>query len=251
MPIREEPWPHGTPSLLTLTCTNPRAAAEVYANLLGWELTADGATVVARVLGRPVAAFLPGDDAHAWATHLTVEDIYTASATARVAGAQMSNPVDLAGEGRYARGTDPSGAILGFWEPNEPATPVGETGTLLWSELLVRDLDSAARFYDVAMDLTVQRPQGEPWATLHTRDGELIARVGVIGDEFPPDLPAHWMPYLDVPDLDEAFGLGGAFGASPLLDPGDSDFGRIAIMRGLAGEVFGLLEISDEVALAD
>lgn len=247
MPIREEPWSHGTPSLLTLTTPDPRAAAELYANVFGWDLSPQGMPVVATIAGHVIAAFIPGEEGHGWTTHLLVDDIYSAMGIARAAGAEMSDPVDLSGHGMMTIGRDPQGAELGLWQPVVQESLVGQEGTLLWSELMVRDVAAAKTFYDVLMDARFEELDDEAdYETLHTRDGELVAGLGGIDDEYADDIPCHWMPYFDADDLVETYSTAGAFGAEPIMEPMPGEFGNIAIMRGLAGEVFGLMEIPVE-----
>lgn len=256
MPVREEPWTHGTPTLLTLTTPDPRAAAELYANLFAWDLEYRGDDVVATIAGHLVAAFFAGAEPRGWSTHLIVDDIYVAMGTARAAGAQMSDPRRLEGYGILALGRDPQGAELGLWQPDRPESLVAQEGTLLWSELMVRDVPAAKTFYDILMDARFEEvDEDADYLTLHTRDGELVAGLGRIDEEYGDDVPNHWMPYFDTDDLEETFALAGAVGGEPIMGPTTGEFGEIAIVVGTAGEVFGLmqvpLDVEDETRVED
>lgn len=53
-------------------------------------------------------------------------------------------------------------------------------------------------------------------------------------------IPAQWIPYIVVADLAAAAAEAANRGAELLVPPSDAEGGGYAIVRGLAGEVFGL-----------
>lgn len=68
MPIRNEPWPEGTPAWVDLGTDDLNAAKAYYTELFGWEYLSGGEEagdhLLAQLDGKSVAGLGPKQDAH-------------------------------------------------------------------------------------------------------------------------------------------------------------------------------------------
>ena len=93
-----------------------------------------------------------------WSSYVMVEDADVILAAVPGAGGQVIAPaMDIMSQGRMAMIADPSGAVVGLWQPmdHQGAELFNAPGSLTWNELQTRDLESAMEFYTsvVRMDL--------------------------------------------------------------------------------------------------
>src|ERR1051326_6713498 len=112
-------YPAGVPCWIDTTQPEPRAAAEFYRGLLGWEFedtmppSSPGQYLVARWHGRDVAAvssIAGGDFARAtWNTYVCVDNTdETAQRVEQAGGRVLVASFDVPGAGRMAECEDPS-----------------------------------------------------------------------------------------------------------------------------------------------
>ncbi len=86
------------------------------------------------------------------------------------AGGQVIAPaMDIMSQGRMAMIADPSGAVVGLWQPmdHQGAELFNAPGSLTWNELQTRDLESAMAFYARSSDGRGPRDPATPatrWA---------------------------------------------------------------------------------------
>lgn len=63
-------------------------------------------------------------------------------------GQVLYGPADAPGEGSVLIGEDPTGGVIGFWEPGPPWTShTTDPGSLIWAELNTWDGARADEFY--------------------------------------------------------------------------------------------------------
>src|SRR5689334_16841465 len=121
-----------------------------YGELLGWEFDGPGPGdyYVAKVRGRDVAgvAQAPPGVPPGWNTYVSVA---SADETARAASRVVVEPLEVLPAGRVAALEDPTGAIIGLWEPAERqgCQLVNEPAAYAMSALHTPDPETAARFY--------------------------------------------------------------------------------------------------------
>ncbi|HKH67836.1 MAG TPA: VOC family protein, partial [Reyranella sp.] len=126
--------------------------------------------------------------------------------------------------------------------PNEHqgAELANQAGGFCWTELTTRDIDAAKAFYPRVFGWGVK---DHPGYTEWTIDDRSIAGAMTMGDNFPPEVPPHWVVYFAVEDADataaKAQELGGR--ASPIMD---SPAGRFAILNDPHGAVFAVIKLS-------
>jgi predicted enzyme related to lactoylglutathione lyase len=116
------------------------------------------------------------------------------------------------------------------------------TGYFDWHELQSRDLAKAAAFYEKLFGWTTKEirvgPSGEPYR-LCTLDGHEIA--GIAMSKAPAQVPAYWLAYLTVGDVDAAAAEAKSLGARVIREPADiAGLARSAIVADPRGAVFAL-----------
>lgn len=124
---------HGTIWWSELMTREPDTACAYYKTLAGWAFETmpmgSGEYHVASAQGRPVAGVidmsdLPGMEEMPphWFTYIAVDDVVAAVAATRAAGgAVLKDVFDVAGVGRIAIISDPTGAALGIMTPVLPS----------------------------------------------------------------------------------------------------------------------------------
>lgn len=252
MTIREVPWPGGAPCWVECQVADIGLAATFYADLLGWDIeTADDgmSEMVARVGGAAVAGLSPKPAAAGppqWATVFAVDDLDAAVARAADAGGTaLVDPVGDAVAGRLAYLDDPTGALVGLWQA---AGRIGferahEPGTVAWSELHTRDLDAAKTFYAQVLGFRYDDTVDEQlsYATARGADGEAIAGL-FLDAMMPPEVPAHWLVWFLVDEVDAVAERATAMGAVAMMTPSAGPSGRMSVLAAPHGEVFGLTD---------
>lgn len=116
------------------------------------------------------------------------------------------------------------------------------TGKVIWNDLITEDIDAAQRFYGEMFGWTFQESRGEGGAEY------LLARVGnvyvaglVAADERTDGRKvSRWLPYLSVPDVDDAIERGVGAGADVAASARDLGVGRAAVIVDPQGAVIGL-----------
>ena len=248
MPIVSE-FPPGTPVWADLQTSDRTAAAAFYRALFGWQVPdadpAHGGYAVAELGGTPVAAigpFPPGMQRPVWTVYFAVADLdASAAAATATGGAVLLAPGELMPGVRMAIVADPAGAVLGLWQRDQDSPWLrDEPGAVDWLELAAPDYESTFPFYEAVLGVAVSemRVNDEPYGLLDVGPanvaGATTAAEGV---------PAHWLVYVGVADLDAAAEalsrLGGTILEPPVAAGG---VGRWAIVTDPQGAAFGLLE---------
>jgi predicted enzyme related to lactoylglutathione lyase len=163
-------YPAGVPCWIDTTQPDPRAAAEFYRGLLGWQLedsmppNSPGHYFVAKLHSRDVAAISSIADAESspaagestrtgravWNTYVAVDSAdEVARRVEQLRGRVTTGPFDVPGAGRMAECEDPSGADFRLWEAREHrgAQLVNAPGSWNWSDLYTPDVQGAMAFY--------------------------------------------------------------------------------------------------------
>jgi uncharacterized protein len=158
---RRDSYEPGVPCWVDTLQPDPRAAADFYGALFGWEFVGPGPMpdggeyFVARLSGHDVAGVgsMPkqgGPPSPVWATHVAVNDAdATVQRVASAGGTVLAGPFDAAPAGRIAVISDPAGATLCVWQPRQRqgAQLVNEAGAWAMSALSTPDPEGAKAFY--------------------------------------------------------------------------------------------------------
>ncbi|MFF8035049.1 MULTISPECIES: VOC family protein [unclassified Streptomyces] len=250
-PARHTP---GTPCRVSLMVHGLGTTEEFYGALFGWEFRPGpqqpGPSVRALLDGQEVAGIgsLPPERCPrpAWTPWFASDDVdLTAEAVRSCGGTIGVGPLDAAGAGRLAIGSDPGGAVFGICRASGPSGTgvTGAPGSPAWNELTTYESTHVTKFY-----AAVFGHETEPVAsadldhvTLHL-NGRPVAGVRGVGNALPRNRGAHWMTYFTVTDTDEAVDRVVRLGGQVLEPARESDRGRAATVADPQGARFALLQ---------
>ena len=167
----------------------------------------------------------------AWTPCIAAEDCDALCAKATELGGQVLNPPSDVPGGRFALLMDPQGAVFEIYQA---ADKNGETeqhpdppaGHFCWYDLNTTDWEGARSFYAKLFDWdesgSMESPGGTYWM-FKSQSGDRT--VGGMSDMAKMmNVPAHWLCYVTVPDLDAALvrlkELGGQVLNGPMAVPG-------------------------------
>ncbi len=269
MPAYAEGVPCWTDALLP----DVEAGKRFYGELFGWTFDegagpAYGHYVQAYKEGRAVAALAPKQDGRmptVWNVYFATPD---ARATARrikeAGGGLVMEPMPVGPFGTMALATDPEGAVFGLWQggTHEGFEKAAEPGSFCWTEVKVRDAARADAFYEgvfgfTGVDLDTGSDSGSGgdsdsdddtgyriWSPAGSEPGPDtgVAGRGLMGEEVPAVLPAHFLVYFTVDDCDEAVRTARALGGRVQSPPVDFPYGRIATLTDNQGALFAVLQ---------
>jgi predicted enzyme related to lactoylglutathione lyase len=257
-------YEHGVPCWIDHSSGDPEAAASFYGGLFGWQtenvMPPDSGNqyFMARLRGRDVAALSgqmsPGPPM--WSTYIAVDDADAVAATVPGAGGKVfAEPFDVFDSGRMAVLADPTGAPFSLWQAgrHHGAGIVNEPGTLSWNELITRDPDGAQRFYGEVFGWRTSSMDyaGTQYTVWHLAgEGEPEPRTGIggmmpmVGEQWPADLPSHWMVYFAVEDADSSASRSEELGGRVAVPPFDTPVGRTGVLNDPAGAPFSVIALS-------
>jgi predicted enzyme related to lactoylglutathione lyase len=260
------PWLVGDSSFIPgsvcwvdVSSTDPAGSRDFYAGLLGWTYRVDrhpgrGHHTTALCGGRPVAGLagvaVPAGQPVAWTLYLASADIrHTAAVLAQRGGRVLGGPVDVPGQGRVLIGADPTGGVIGFWQPSARWTfRTAGPGSLFWAELNTWDGARADDFFASLFGYYQQQIGDDidvDYTTWSCGGRTMLGRLQLHEDWADPDIPAHWMLHFAVDPhtgtdaaADRVLQLGGRVD----IDPYDTELGRIARVADPSGAAFALID---------
>ncbi|KFE71405.1 VOC family protein [Hyalangium minutum] len=231
------------------------AARSFYTAVIGWKTTkweqADyemwtvGNETIGGMMALPAEETKRGTPPH-WLAHIETDDVDATVKKAQELGGKVLRPgTDIPTVGRFAILADPQGAIFGVFRPQEPMNDAPrKPGYFTWHELNTTDYQGAWKFYS------------ELFGWKHTRSMDMGPEMGaywMFGYDAQTSLggmsnvavqmkvPAHWLYYVSVEDLDAALArvkqLGGQILNGPMEVPGGD---RIAQCMDPQGGMFAL-----------
>lgn len=250
-------YPQGQIGWADLSTTDVEAARAYYAGLFGWDSrvtpTPMGVDYTTFLLdGEQVAGMgpMPPDMAAAgvptmWNAYVIVADADAVVADAVAAGGTVAMPtMDVMTEGRLAMVADPSGAVLGLWQPldHQGAEVLDRSGSVVWNELQTRDLDAALPFYGTVFGWHWEDYDGSGYqvATLDAKAGDdkTVAGAMTMPEGVPPEAPSMWLVYFGVDDCDTSAARSAELGGQVFLPPMDMGPGRFAGLIDPSGGMF-------------
>ena len=119
-------------------------------------------------------------------------------------------------------------------------SPMGRRGQFCWNELMTTDVAAAKTFYTRLLGWTPE-PFGEGMDyTVLKKDN---ASVGGLMKTPQPGMPAQWLAYVLVEDVDAAAAQAAKLGGKVCKAPFDvPEVGRIAVVMDPQGAAFGLFK---------
>lgn len=244
----------GGPCWAELGTTDPESARRFYTRLFGWRPEADprqeaGGYTVAYLGDAAVAALAPlrqESQPVAWNVSFAVTDADAALRAVEAAGGQpLLGPADVFDAGRFAVAADPTGAVFQLRQADAfPGAGVSNVpGSLGWVELMTRAPQQAVSFYTTVFGWSVDASRRYPqWGI----DGADFGGMVTMDDKFPHEVPAHWLPYFAVDDVDDAAVTTTTVEGTVLMEPVSHPEGpRIAVLRDPQGAMFGVYRTAD------
>lgn len=250
----------GTPSWVDLSSPDPDASAAFYGALFGWEAFSAGPpeqTGGYRMFtlgGQQVAGLgpLPEGQPAWWTTYVTVADADETVAKAQAVGGRvMLAPMDVLDAGRMAVLADPLGAVFAIWQPDQHhgAAVVNEPGALCWNELACRDIEQAKTFYGAVFGWQGDTSTTEGMTYTEWRlAGRTIGGMIEMNEQWPPEVPPHWMVYFAVADCDATAARCTELGGKVSAPPTDIRPGRFAVLNDPHGVVFSVIQMAQPPA---
>jgi uncharacterized protein len=251
----------GTPCWIDLGTPDQDAAAAFYGSLFGWSVVEDEnaeqtggyrvATLRDKAIGGVMKLMEEGQPP-AWSTYICVADADETAAKAREAGGNVVvEPMTVLDYGRMAFLADPTGAMIGIWQPgrNKGAGLVNEPGALSWNELNTRDLGAARDFYGTVFAWTFEdKDMGEAgsYTTINLNGNPVGGILDMTERGVPEQVPAHWQIYFAVEDTDATIEKAKAGGGSVMVEPIEIPAGRFAILTDPHGASFAVVALSEE-----
>ena len=118
-------------------------------------------------------------------------------------------------------------------------------GKIHWNELASRDLDKAIAYYTEVCGWTVEAMDMGEMGVYHVASLDGVPMAGLCDIASMPgmeDMPAHWMTYLAVSDLDASLATtkahGGQIVSEPVEVPG---VGRMAVTKDPGGAIVSFI----------
>lgn len=251
-------YPHGAFSWADNVSLDQAAVKTFYVALMGWEaedlpLPGDmGVYTMFRKDGHNVAglgAMPPEMREHGmpsvWNSYVNVDSVDAlVPRITELGGTVMGEPMDVMDSGRLLLFSDPTGAVVGAWQPDQHigAGLVNTVGAMCWNELATRNPETAMAFYSGLFGWVFSKTEGMDYWSF-TNNGRMNGGVVKMTAEW-GEMPPHWMTYFTVADLDtamtEAIILGGRVLNGPIESQG---VGRFAVIHDPAGAVCTIIQL--------
>ncbi len=245
---------------IELSSTDQNAAKAFYSSLFGWTIDdqpmGPGETyTMFQIDGRPAGAAYTmqaeerasGAPPH-WNLYIAVESADDAASRAKELGATIyAPPFDVMDAGRMAVFGDPTGAAFCVWQAmkHQGIRITGVDGTLCWADLSTPDPEKAGKFYAGMFGWKISASEKDPSGYLHIQNGEaFIGGIPPIAHR-DPHVPAHWLPYFQVSDVDATTALAQRQGAKVHMAPVSMEgVGRMAYLADPQGASFAVFKAS-------
>lgn len=253
----------GTPCWIDLGTPDQDAAAAFYGALFGWSVVEDDnaertggyrvATLRDKAIGGVMKLMEEGQPP-AWSSYICVADADETAAKAKEAGGTIVfEPMSVLDYGRMAFLSDPTGAMIGIWQPgkNVGAGLVNEPGALAWNELNTRDPAAAKEFYGAVFGWTFEdegMPGGGTYTTILLNGNRVGGILDIAARGVPEEVPAHWQVYFATEDTDATVEQTKANGGGVMVEPFEVPVGRIAILHDPHGASFAVIALNEEAA---
>lgn len=253
-------YPDGVFCWTDLTTTDVQGAKAFYNGLFGWAAddmpTGTGPDyTMFRIEGHAVAGAGPMDPGMqaggappVWVSYISTHDIDATAARATEAGGNVfMPPMDVMEEGRLALVQDPTGAVVGLWQPRNHigAALVNRPNTVIWNELQTRDISSTRAFYQHVFGWTDAIDQGG-YVTFKNLERMQCGAMAI--DESWGEVPGNWMVYFMVDDVDAAARRVVELGGTVLNGPFQAgEVGRMLVVQDPQGAAFSLIKFDGPV----
>lgn len=227
----------GAPIWYELMTSDPDAAQEFYAKVVGWTVAPSGMEgtgdyrIVSAPDGHPVGGIMKTPDdvpmPPGWFSYLSVDDVDAkVRQIEKLGGKVHMPPMEIPQVGRFAMVADPQGLVFyvirGGMEDSK-AFDYTAPGHCSWNELVTPDQKGALNFYGQAFGWknVENMPMGE--MGVYAFIDHAGTRIGAVMQQ-QPQWPKRWTYYFRVPSISRAVEVakaaGGAIHFGPQEVPG-------------------------------
>lgn len=234
--------------------TDTDAAKAFYTSLFGWEAQEAGPPEESGGYGfflsdgKMVAGYGPQQNPGPpfWTTYVVVDSAEGIAKKVEAAGGSVvMPPMAVMEQGTMAVFADHQGAFISVWQSGEHtgAQAVREPRAFTWTELNTRDLDGSKAFYASVFGWTAET-SGEDGPMPYTEfkvGGDSVAGCMEMGADLPPEVPPHWLAYVEVADTDATVERVASLGGSVVVPGMDFPGGRFAIITDPQGANLGVM----------
>ncbi|MFN7144428.1 MAG: VOC family protein [Myxococcota bacterium] len=237
-----------------LMTTDVASARAFYTALFGWETRefdfAPGYPII-HVAGIGIGGIAQkpaGDPSPShWLSVLTTDDLDgTLARLQELGGRVYAPPMAIPNVGRYAVVADPQGAAFCLLQhENEQPKPTFPKGAanIGWAELQTTDSKGALAFYTTLLGWPVQNWEMPGAGTYYLVGHAHNAGIMDMPPGTPPELPPHWLVYVDVQNTDATATKVKELGGAVLHGPDDiPGVGRFAVFADPTGAVFAVMQ---------
>jgi predicted enzyme related to lactoylglutathione lyase len=238
-----------------LLTSDPKAAMAFYTHVVGWTtqpwendytMWVGSQGPLGGTMALPEPAKKMGAPPH-WTSHVEVVDVdATVAEVKKLGGRIYVEPQDVPKVGRFAVIGDPQGASISIMSAASPMTPHDSTkpGEFCWAELMTTNHEAAFRFYSdlFGWEKLSDFDMGAMGKyLLWGKGGKQLGGMFTKSKDMP--MPAAWLYYIQVADLDAAVERAKSKGAKLLNGPMEVPGGaRIAQLMDPQGAAFALHE---------
>jgi len=250
--------PAGSFCWIELHTSDQSAAKGFYESVFGWAahdmpMGPGEVYTIFRLQGRDAAAgcgLRPEERSHGvpshWMIYIAVDNTDAAVAKAQQLGGTILAPAfDVMDAGRMAVVQDPTGGIFCPWQANRSTgiQIAGINGTLCWADLSTPDPQRASAFYSALLGWNIFADPKDTSGYLHIKNGEQFIGGIPPANRRQPGVPAHWMAYFQVDDVDATANKAKQSGAKLFLPPMTMEgVGRMSVMADPQGAVFAIFK---------
>ncbi len=254
-------YPDGVFSWVDLTTTDVAGAKAFYGGLFGWEgedIESEGSLIytMMKLDGYNAAGIGPMQPAMAeqgmpphWSSYVNHSDVDAIAAKAVEAGGQvMFAPMDVLDSGRMTTIQDPTGAMFGVWQARNHigAQVVNQANALVWNELQTRDSEAAKAFYGAVFGWAAKADENG-YVTYAVND-RIQAGMLQMDENWPETVPANWVTYFMVEDVQAAANKAQELGGTLMMPPTPAgEMGTFALIQDPQGGVFTVMQFNGPV----
>ncbi|NND02571.1 MAG: VOC family protein [Acidimicrobiia bacterium] len=246
---------YGAPNWVDLSTPDIVGAVEFYKELFDWDVsamtTAMGDYYVASDDGHEVAGMMQQDPDHpapaSWNMFVYVASVEdTLEKVEDAFGHVLQAPFEIPGGATVSVISDTTGAMFAVISggPKPEGTYFSNNpGAVCWLELLTRDTDAAAKFYqDVfGWELMLDESTETEYATFRLGGQDIVGMLPM-PDMIPAAVPAHWAVYFTVSDCAASAKMAVELGGEVAVPATDISIGRFAVLEDPAGGAFDVME---------
>lgn len=199
-----------------LCAQNAQQAKAFYTQLFNWQpndmpLPQGGFYTMLQSQGVDIGALYQMDDTRLkqgvpshWLSYIATDNIEATVEKAKLLGAEIiMGPMAVGDAGTMALLFEPNGAMFALWQANQHSGSgiKDEANTPCWNELASKNAEQSTRFYCQLLGWESRtEAMGDMMYTLFIQDGKQVAGMLEMTEDW-GEMPAHWMVYFQVDDI--------------------------------------------------